>query len=65
MNKILVLLEGENPEDHNFIRMKIQWLKHEMRSINMGMKGSVMKKITKEEMEKNNVSTCYFWQSPW
>ena len=42
-----------------------RWLKHEMRLIKMGMKGSVGKKIMKEEMENSNVITCCFQQSPW
>ena len=36
-----------------------------MRSIKMGMKGSMGKKIMKEEMENSNVIMCHFWQSLW
>ena len=41
------------------------WLKHEMRLIKMGMKGSMGKKIMKEKMENSNVITCHFQQSLW
>ena len=42
-----------------------RWLKHEMRLMKTGMKGSMGRKIIKKEMENSKMIMCHFQQSLW